>query len=128
MRRRYSAEEIMLRMGFPETEDGHYVTLFRAMIAREVECGMVDHSYGTWAGDISCEERAKMFLALDWARRRGHQCRVELIDRLTWRRFWRRKDKVEMLAAWTRDGVRRAVVSFRVWRDKYVLRLRNPYY
>lgn len=45
------AARLMLRMGFPETEGGPYVTELRSHILGQVRRGMTDRSGGTWRDD-----------------------------------------------------------------------------
>lgn len=124
-----TADEIMLRMGFPETETGPYVTQLRALIAEQVKHGLVDHSSGTWApGRHSAETRAKALLGMHWAMDRGHHCRVECIDGLRgWRRRGDGKLKHPNLIPWLQDKWRETIMQLRVARDRYILRIRNPY-
>lgn len=93
----------------------------------------VDRAHASWVGEASAEERARELLRLQWAIERGHYNRVECLDGWCgWtcnlatgrRRFyvrWRR------LPAWLGDRWRSLLCDLSIWRDKHILRVRNPY-
>lgn len=124
-------DEMMARMGFTPTDLGPYVSQLRVLTARRMSEGMVNASSGTWADEcyerdergfitgykISAEERARAFLEVEWEMEHGHSCLIEMVDSLTWRRWYR-------FPAWVRDRVRSAGMAYRVWRDR---KNANPY-
>lgn len=119
------------RMGFPDFETGPYVSELRVWIREQVEAhGMRNHSYGSWVGNPSHEERAKALLAWRWAQEHGHFSRVENLDGWMWvrRSFRRREYKQAFWAAWAipADWIRARVCDLAVLRDK-AMRRRNPY-
>lgn len=111
------AAYLMLRMGFPVTEIGPYVTELRAHILDQVRRGMTNRSGGTWRDDdiwSRHEDRARELLGVDWAFEHGHTYRVEAIDGFRWR----------YLRAWLGDRVRYLAFRWRMFRDR---NLTNPY-
>lgn len=124
----YTADEIMERMGFPPTEQGHYVTLLRERVREQVANGLRDRGYGSWEGQPSCEVRARELLGMDWARERGHSYEVRAMDGLIRRRrnLSTGRFTYKIKWAWFGDRFRKAVMRFRVWRDR-MLGVRNPY-
>lgn len=81
---------LMLRMGFPETERGRFVTALREETLRQVRRGLVNTSAGTWRHELeggpapSHEERARAILAMWWEIDHGHANRVENLDGDDW--------------------------------------------
>jgi len=126
-----TAEQIMRKMGYPDDEQGHYVTLLREEIALQVANGLANRSAGTWSSDadkLSFEQRAKAQLAFDWAANNGYSYRVECLDPIIIRQIDLRTKKRTIRIDWpripaaTRDFYRRV---------KYIIRKpflpRNPY-
>lgn len=124
----------MLQMGFPaESWSGRYVGELRASVAKQVERGLTGRSGGTWSTeDIPAEERAREFLAWDWANERGYSYRVEVLDPVIGRRYHYKTDDYKLEIHWHRilpwlgDRVRELGMRWRIIRD-HVLRVRNPY-
>lgn len=125
---RYSPEQIMLRMGFPEDASGPYVTALRALIREQVADGMTDRSGGSWATDemwSDHEGRARCFLEIDWDIKHGHSHRVELLDTapIMWRfntRTMRRhlEFRPSLILPWLRDHYRRLAMHWHTWRTR----------
>ena len=103
-------EFIMARMGFSKPY-GLYAAQLRDLTEKQVrERGLRVRSGGTWAGDFDDETRARAILEMEWGLSRGHCARSMNIDK------------------WTiGDALRRLGMNWRIFRDKYILRLRNPY-
>jgi hypothetical protein len=115
-RPRPSAEEIVRRMGFPDTEQGPYVQALRQQVRKQVAQGMVNRSGGSWGPEgekLDCEGRARELLACDWEIEHEHCHRVEAMDGIRNR-----------LRPWIGDRFRAAACKWRIWRDR---RLVNPY-
>lgn len=128
--------EIMARMGYPETETGPYVTELRAYVAKKMDRGLVGMSGGTWGSDVAkmtLEERAKAHLAFLWAAD-NFSYKVERLDA---RIFVRRTDIETMkrrivfrhwlIGPAIRDSIRKVYYSTKFWFAKKVLRKTNPY-
>ena len=120
------------RMGFPDSEAGPYVSELRAYIREQVEVhGMSVHSYGTWVGTPTHEERAKALLATIWEIEQGHHHRIENMDGWSWPRmlFRRREYRRAAKAAWAIpvDWVRAHTCHIRVFWHRRGLRRHNPY-
>lgn len=122
---RRNAEQIMLDMGFPESEQGPYVTELRKVIAEQVSHGLVRRSGGTWAPEcfdekgawtISHEDRARAFLEVEWEMKHGHTAEVKNLDG-----GW------DYPLSKLGDLWRRLLMDLRVWRDKVLLGRVNPY-
>ena len=114
------AAGIMLRMGFPDTERGPFVTELRTLIRRQVSEGLVNRSGGSWAPGaetLTYEERAKHLLAWEWEIQHGHSYRVEAIDGLHRR----------AVLPWLRDRAREFALDIRLWWDRKVMKTANPY-
>jgi len=114
------AEKIMLRMGFPETETGPYVTKLRENIRRQVAGGMRNRSGGSWAPGaekLTAEQRAKELLALDWEIEHGHSYRVECLDG---------PHSLKDVLPWLGDLWRNAAMKVRMLKHR-VLGQTNPY-
>lgn len=106
-------EQIMLNMGFPDSETGPFVTELRNNIAEQVRRGLRNRSGGTWGEKgyaLSHEERARCILEMDWEVANGHCARVDNIDHPT-----------------VEDRARSLACDARVFLDRKVLRKRNPY-
>lgn len=109
------ADQIMLEMGFPETERGPYSTELRALVCRQVSEGLRRRSAGTWArDDIPCEERAKAFLAVEWEFAHGHAHEVKAIGGFAW----------DNIPAWIGDRLRELRFHWRKWQNRKLI---NPY-
>lgn len=127
-----TANEIMLRMGFPDTETGPYVTELRKLIEKQVSEGLRNRSAGTWVGNHSHEERARIFLMAEWNIQQGYAYKVKVIDPpirrvidlKTMKRRW--VIKWHRLPAWLGDKLRAKRSRLRMWRDR-VLGIQNPY-
>jgi hypothetical protein len=131
---RRTAEDIVLKMGFPDDATGPYVTALRTLVREQVSQGMTNRSGGTWADPAiwnDHEERARCFLEIDWDLKQGYSCRVELLDTapLMWRynlRTMRRhiEFRPDLIRPWLADRWRLAAMRWRVWRGR---RQVNPY-
>lgn len=125
-----TADQIMTKMGFPAADETPCVAELRGVMRNKVDNGLVDHSYGTWAGDFTNEQRAKAMLAMEWSHERGHSCRIECIDPPIRRTFntktMRRGIRISwhMLLPWVGDKWRLAGTRYRIWRDRHLV---NPY-
>jgi hypothetical protein len=107
--------QIMLRLGFPSTETGPFVSQVRAEIVR---LGLVD-SHVSWASGaegLSHEERARCWLEMHWEAEQNHAFRVEAMD------GWRENG----LRPWLRDRARQVAMHVRIFWHR-LLRRRNPY-
>lgn len=103
-------ELIMMRMGFSEPY-GPYAAQLRDLTEKQVrERGLRMRGGGTWAGDVDNETRARAILEMEWNLSRGHCARCMNIDKWT-----------------VGDALCRLGMNWRIFRDKYILRLRNPY-
>ena len=113
------ADAILIRMGFPPSETGRYVTALRASVRRQVtEHGLVNRSGGSWSDDVSpydYEGRAKALLAADWELEQKHCFEVKAIDGV---------DGVADLMPWLGDRLREAKMKWRKWRNRGLV---NPY-
>ena len=121
-----TGEELMLQMGFPESECGHFVSKLRLLMNQKAEQGTSRVSGGTWADEcyerddngfivgykISHEERARSFLEMWWAIDHGHSHQVEIVDGFRWRNF----------LSCLRDKMREAAMHWRIRRSG-----QNPY-
>lgn len=124
-------EQVLERMGFPAAIDTPYVREIRDHVTKQMEDGLIDHSGGTWAGsiaDYSPETRAKAILAMNWAFERGWAYEQKALDGLRWwsknrNGTWSHPNLIE----WLGDLWRETGMKFRVFRDRYILRLKNPY-
>lgn len=129
-----TADDIMNKMGFPASEQGHYVTLLRASIERQVrDHGLAGASYGSWAGNPDAEERARAFLEVEWAIAHGHSYQTECLDDFPINRYFSTRDmrwhyefKPCRIAPWLRDQWRVLWFHFRVTRDRLLGRT-NPF-
>lgn len=137
-----TASEMMLKMGFPPSETGPYVTELRALIERKSAEGRVGCSGVTWADEcyelddagfitgykISHEDRAKAMLEMEWAVDNGHSYRVSTVDPIICRTFntttMRRGIRVRWssILPWVGDRWKETMMNIRVWHGG-----KNPY-
>lgn len=136
------AARIMLKMGFPPTETGPFVSELRAKIVKQVAEGLVNRSGGSWAEGcyerdeeghavgwkISHEERARSLLEMEWSIEKGHAYEVKAIDPPIHWTFststMRRGIRVHwsLLLPWVGDRFRELAMVLRIRRGG-----KNPY-
>ncbi len=139
------ANDIVRDMGFPDTEQGPFVTKLREYIAQEVvKKGLRRMSGGTWAmgtETMAYEERARLTLQFMWEA--DHfSYKVECLDGKPWGvktiftktesgewSGFERKPYVKWrrIPAFLRDCARRQKHAIKVWWFKGALRVKNPY-
>ena len=98
------ADALMIKMGFPLSEQGPFVNKLRDHITSQVRNGLVDRSGGTWAPQteyLSYEERAKALLAFDWAADHGYAYKRECMDRIIYRQFNTKTLKRNLVIRWS---------------------------
>ena len=132
----YTVEQQMARFGIPETEAGPYVTALRAMIVRKLAEGMIYMSAGSCTEafyDLPYEGQAKERLAWDWELEHSHSHRVEAIDGVIWKTYDLKTGKHsrrvlwDNLFPWIGDRFRELCCKWRVFRDRKILNISNPY-
>lgn len=128
-----TAEEIMERGGFSNSDTGPFVTALREQTRKQVRNGLTDRSPGTWGPEgakLDAEGRAKALLAVQWAIERGHTYRVECLESPFRRVFDARTMKRRMVVHWDQirpwlsDRWRELGMRYRIWKDRNVV---NPY-
>lgn len=125
---------ILEKMGFPDSEQGSYVKEFRKLIERQVSEGMQNRSYGTWArDDLTCEERARALLEVEWALQRKHSAKIKMLDSPVRLSINTKTQKRRLIISWRTipayvgDRFRVLGMKWRIFRDKYILKIKNPY-
>lgn len=131
---------IMYRMGFSEADTGPMVTELRTLIKRQVSQGLVNRSAGTWAPEhglagmkLSPEERARVFLEVEWELEQLHSCEVKCMDPVWGWKYDFKKEKWKFFFRGDRlipkvgDGWRQFRMDCRVFWNKRVLGRANPY-
>jgi len=134
------AENIVLGMGFPSTENGKYMNALRKEVLKKVEGGVTYISPGTWKDPTifrDHEERAREILQLWWNLKHRLAYRRELIDNppLTFMKKRMIDSKIytsivefhpESILPWIRDQFRKLIFYFRksyIW----LFDVKNPY-
>lgn len=126
-------------MGFLPEHSGPNVQALREVIARRVSNGLTYMSAGSWspgcgpAGmNLTPEERARAFLAIEWAQENGHSYLVKVPDPpIHWTfntKTMRRGIRIHwsQIVPWIGDRFRELAFLWRVRRDRRNGRC-NPY-
>lgn len=129
------AERLMEDMGFTAEDRGPFVTALFDLMRRKAADGCAYVSPGSWApGSMpSAEERARSYLAFEWAVEHGQCHKVECLDPIwSWQtdfRTMKRRLRVRWrcIPARLRDRCREGAFLLRRWWMIDVLKLRNPY-
>lgn len=136
-----TVERIMNGMGFPPTASGPFVSALRKKTTDEVVMKGLRSRHTSFEPEaelLTYDERAKAILAWEWAMERGHSYKQKcfappvgwrFVINHTGRRHteWRIYIRWNRLLPWFGDRIRQIGMKWRVFRDKRILKLRNPY-
>lgn len=133
--KREQARNIVLRMGYPDTENGPYVVELRCWVFDQVcQRGMIGASSGTWRkNDLSYEERAREYLAVVWEMDNSYSTPVRCWDPIICRRFDARTLKSTVEINWRNlpdrmlDWRDSQLMFIKRLVDRKILKKTNPY-